>query len=136
MAWVVDTSVLVDVYLADPQFAAASAQCLKNHLPDGLVVCPVSYVELFPACRGKETVLQSFLQQLGVQGHEPWIWADTQKAGTLWNQHVIRKKKALTGKRPLGDVLIGAYAYRFQGLITRNQVDFRNLCPGLTLVSP
>jgi len=136
MAWVVDTSVMVDVYLADPLFAAASAQCLTDHYRDGLIICPISYVELHPACRGKENVLQEFLAQLGVQWQEVWTWTDTQKAGALWHQYAQRKAKGFQAKRPLADVLIGAFSYRFQGLITRNQNDFRRLCPGLILISP
>ena len=41
-----------------------------------------------------------------------------------------------TGKRPIADVLIGAFAMRKGGLITRNEADFRSLYPGLTIFNP
>jgi hypothetical protein len=40
MAWVVDTSVLVDVFENDPQFGRKSAYCLAKYVKEGLVICP------------------------------------------------------------------------------------------------
>jgi len=39
-------------------------------------------------------------------------------------------------KRPVADVLIGGFALRFDGLITRNTDDFRKLFPALRLIRP
>ncbi|MBM3833050.1 MAG: type II toxin-antitoxin system VapC family toxin [Verrucomicrobia bacterium] len=39
-------------------------------------------------------------------------------------------------KRPLADILIGAFALRFDGLLTRNETDFRSVFSQLTIVSP
>jgi predicted nucleic acid-binding protein len=39
-------------------------------------------------------------------------------------------------KRPIADVLIAAFADRFQGIITRNAAHFRNIAPALTIVEP
>ena len=39
-------------------------------------------------------------------------------------------------KRPIADVMIGAYALQKGGLITRNEDDFRSLYPGLTIYNP
>ena len=52
MAWVVDTSVVVDLVTGDPQFEAASTACLQAHLSDGLVISPVTFVELGPCFSG------------------------------------------------------------------------------------
>lgn len=42
----------------------------------------------------------------------------------------------MVAKRPVADVLIAAFAERFQGIITRNATDFRNILPALTVVTP
>jgi predicted nucleic acid-binding protein len=136
MPWVVDTAVLLDVFEGDPQFGLASARCLKRHLTDGLIVSPVSYVEFSPACGGREKVQQAFLLQVGAHWNEPWLWEDTVKAHELWHNHIAVKRSGVRAKRPVGDVLIGAFAHRFQGLITRNSRDFRALCPALKVVTP
>ena len=39
-------------------------------------------------------------------------------------------------KRPIADVMIGAYALQKGGLITRNEDDFRSLYPDLTIYNP
>jgi len=36
----------------------------------------------------------------------------------------------------VADVLIAAFAERFQGIITRNASDFRNILPTLRIVEP
>ena len=136
MAWVVDTVVLLDVFEGDPQFGVPSAQCLKRHLKDGLLVCPISYVEFSPACGGNEKIQQAFLLQAGVHWNEPWLWQDSVKAHELWHDHIAGKRRGVSTKRPIADVLIGAFAHRFQGLITRNSRDFRSLCPALRLATP
>ena len=124
MAWVVDTSVLLDIYSADPTFAQSSADCLARHLADVLVICPVSYIELAPAFAGKVGLQTRFLQEVGVEWPVPWTYADTVAAHQLWNDHIARKRSGMVSKRPVADVLIEAFAQRFQGLITRNPKHF------------
>ena len=136
MAWVVDTSVLIDVFENDPEFGLASARCLEAHAGQGLLICPVTFVEMSPVCDGNETALTTFLTQAGVTWLEPWSWQDTKIAFRLWSACILRKRQTRAGRRPVADVLIGAFASRFQGLITRNRADFRSLCPDLPLVSP
>jgi predicted nucleic acid-binding protein len=136
MAWVVDTSVLIDVFEDDPLFGARSARCLADHLSRGLLICPVSYAEFGPVCAGEESVAQDFLLRAGVNWLEPWTWKDTAQAFRLWHDHVCRKRSGGTVRRPIADILIGAFAYRYEGVLTRNVAEFRRLCPGLKVVSP
>lgn len=124
MAWVVDTSVLLDIRLNDPTFGPASARCLSQYRVDGLVICPVSFVELSPAFRGSVSTQQQFLQQVGVGWAESWQWRDTQAAHDLWAAHVAAKRANREAKRVVADVLIEAFTQRFQGLLTRNPKDF------------
>ena len=127
MAWVVDTSVLLDIRLNDPTFGVASARCLARHYTDGLILCPVTYVEMAPAFRGEHPLQQMFLQQVGVNWLESWNWQDTQTAHKLWADHVTNKRAGHAGKRPVADVLIEAFSLRFQGLITRNPKHFTTI---------
>ena len=124
MAWVVDTSVLLDIHLDDPAFGRSSAECLARQLRDGLVLCPVSFIELSPAFGADGALQQRFLQEAGVNWLEPWIWQDTQAAHRLWALHVARKRTGDAKKRPVADLFIEAFSERFQGLITRNPRDF------------
>ena len=48
----------------------------------------------------------------------------------------MRKRAGRAKKRPIADVLIGAYAMQKGGLITRNEDDFHALFPNLTIFNP
>lgn len=136
MAWVVDTNLLLDVTLDDPRFGAASIDLLRKRRRAGLVACPVTVVEIAPTFDGKADAIQEFLDALGVVGREPWTERDTAVASTAWTRHVTQRRARLAGQRPIADVLIGAFAERFDGLLTRNGADFRALFPGLRIETP
>ena len=102
MPWVVDTFVLIDVLDDDPHFGKTSAACLQNMLHEGLIVAPVSFIELAPAFMGNQ---------------------QKQKIGNI-------------SKRPIADIIIGAFASRFAGIITRNEKDFRTIFPDMEIIVP
>ncbi len=136
MAWVVDTCVLIDVLEADPDFGEASARLLDRKLEEGLLICPVSYVELAPAFGGNALLQDEFLSAAGVNYAEPWTSDDTSKAHHAWGEHLRRRKAKGVVKRPVADILIGAFASRHAGLITRNGRDFLSTFPALRIVDP
>ncbi|MCP5521441.1 MAG: type II toxin-antitoxin system VapC family toxin [Verrucomicrobiales bacterium] len=136
MAWVIDTCLLIDVAEEDPAFGAGSAALIDTHRPAGLMVCPVSYVELAPVFEGHPEAQDEFLYHLGVTWPEAWMVADTVAAHKAWYHHVTARRAGQVRKRPVADVLIGAFASRFDGLLTRNQSDFARLFPGLRTVGP
>ena len=67
---------------------------------------------------------------------EPWTPPDTLAAFTAWHNYVAAKRQGRIAKRPIADVMIGAFATRFQGLLTRNSSDFRELFPALPIIEP
>jgi predicted nucleic acid-binding protein len=136
MAWVVDTCLLLDIGLDDPRFAGKSEQLLESKATDGLVICPITYVELAPAFGGQTKPLEEFLLKLGIEYREDWTWEDTRKANAAWSRQVRRRRAKQTAKRPVADVLIGAFASRFDGLLTRNSADFALLVDTLKIVEP
>ncbi len=136
MTWVVDTAVLIDVLEDDPAFGAASARALDARAEDGLTLCPVTYVELAPAFEGQRALQEEFLTGVGIRFTESWTPEDTLAAFHAWNAHVRRRRRGEGSRRPIADLLIGAFSLRFQGLVTRNPADFRTAFPGLTLHDP
>ena len=108
MAWVVDTSVLLDIRQNDPEFGLAAAECLMRHLPEGLVLSPVTYIESAPEFRGDSALQEEFFQRVGVEWLEPWTHQDAQSAFHLWARYVKKKRTGCAAKRPVADVLIEA----------------------------
>jgi predicted nucleic acid-binding protein len=136
MAWVVDTCLLIDIFGGTHGFATSAADLLARHADDGLVICPMTYAELAPAFAGDRDLQDEFLGGVGAAYHESWRWEDTLRAHAAWYEHVRKKRAGHARKRPLADVLIGAFACRFQGLLTRNPDEFRATFQDLILRLP
>jgi predicted nucleic acid-binding protein len=136
MAWVVDTCVLIDVLEDDPLFGRASASTLDANATDGLIVCPITFAELAPAFEGDSGLQEEFLAGIGADYRQDWSWEDTLQAHEAWNVFVRRRRSGALPKRPLADILIGAFASRRQGLITRNPDDFVKVFPDLAIRVP
>ena len=136
MTWVVDTSVLIDVLEDDPEFGAASARLLDDLAAEGLAICPVTYAELAPAFEGSRALQEEFLAGVGVSFSEDWTRQDTLASFEAWHAHVQRRRGGRGPRRPIADILIGAFARRFQGLVTRNEEHFRPGFPELEIRNP
>ena len=136
MIWVVDTCVVIDLVERDSEFGAVSAAALASKIDDSFVIAPITYVELGPVFDGDRKRQDAFLK-------ESWIDCDftgnkeaVVAAHKAWYEHFLRKRKGEAIKRPIADVMIGAYALQKGGLITRNEDDFRLLYPDLTIYNP
>src|SRR4051794_8893669 len=136
MTWVVDTCVLLDVLEDDPEFGRTSASALESLTEEGLTICPITSVELAPAFEDSASLQDEFLTGVGVDFRQDWRWEDTLRAQEAWNDFIRRRRARIVPKRPLADILIGAFASRYQGLITRNRDDFAAILPGLPIHVP
>ena len=136
MTWIVDTCVVIDLLENDPDFGLRSAQLLEAHLAEGLAICPVTHIELAPAFEGDLAAQNSFLAQAGIHHHFGWTIADTEVAHRAWHHHIADRRAGALPKRPIADLLIGAFAANRRGLITRNPGDFRKNFPSLTILEP
>ena len=134
--WVVDTCVVLDVALNDVNFGATSPRLLQSKLADGLLISPVTFVELAPSFHNQLPELKHFLHRARLNWHELWTQADTEAAFEGWGRYVQLKRQGLSVRRPVADLLIGAFASRFQGLITRNPGDFQPFFPRLQILTP
>ncbi len=134
MSFVVDTCVLLDVALDDPKFGKHSAVTLERYQSRGLVISPLTFIELAPQFDGDLGALQSFCEICGVDYSAGWNAQDTELSARSFALYVEKRRQAKLPKRPVADILIGAFACRFKGLITRNPRDFRPYFPRLKLV--
>ena len=136
MSWVVDTCVLLDIFEGDPEFAESSADALDAHASEGLAIAPVSYVDLAPAFHRNRAAQDEFLAGLGIATDFDGARESILAAHKAWGDHVAQKRAGTVRRRPIADVLIGAFALTKGGLITRNAPDFRSLFPSLRIVEP
>lgn len=136
MSMVVDTCVILDVLERDPSFGLASAEILEKYADEGLIISPVTYIELAPAFLGDESREREFLFEIGIDLQSCIGDEELSLAHSAWNRHIQRKRSGKAAKRPVADVMIGALAQANDGLITRNASDFRSLFPALNIVTP
>jgi len=136
MSLVVDSCVILDVAFDDPTFGQRSAACVEAHLGEGLVACPVTLIEIVPEFGGNLEAVRRFLRQCGIESHQPWCEQDTEQSARGWVTYVRLKRSGRCGKRPLADLLIGGFACRFRGIITRNGDRFRPYFPELAVIEP
>lgn len=136
MAWVVDSCVILDIVLNDPVFAKPSARLLDRLGREGLVLCPVSLVEVTPCFGGEARNVREFADLIGVDHGWDWLQDDTDRAAAAWSRHVSLKRGGHVRRRPVADILIGAFALRAGGLITRNGGHFKSVFPTLSLAEP
>ncbi len=136
MPWVIDSCVLLDVALKDPVHGVSSALFLESKRKDGLTVCPISIIEIAPFFDGNITTVRTFLKVMGAETSAAWMESDTEAAVQGWTRHVRLKRAGEASKRPIADMLIGAFACRHQGLVSRNPDHFRAFFPGLVISTP
>ena len=131
--WVVDTCVIIDITSGDGEFSTKSADAIDAKRAEGLVVAPITYVELAPSFCGDVAKQDSVLSGMGIEfdfaGNRRAVLA----AHKAWHEHVLRKRLGEAVKRPIADVLIGAYALEKGGLITSNEEDFKGIYPNLKI---
>ena len=130
----VDTCILLDIALNDPIHGVTSADTVSRYVDRGVVICPVTFVELAPQFDGELSELRYFLGELGIDYDQAFSGEDRDVAAAAFTRYRASRKNQTSPKRPVADILIGAFACRFDGLLTRNQADFRILFPELELV--
>ncbi len=131
MVTAVDTSVLLDILLDDPKFAATSLNLLESALIDGRVIaCSVVWAELRPLFES-DIELIGKLTEMSVEYDEIGREASL-IAGQIWKEY---RKNGGKKTRVLADFLIGAQALtRADQLLTRDRGYYRTYFKNLTIL--
>lgn len=133
MTTAVDTCVLLDLILDEPQWAARAEDALRGAFEQGrLIVGEVVYAELMPHFHdGKE--LDDALRELGVE-FVPSSVPMAAAAGAAWGEYRNRGGKR---NRVVADFLVAAHAQtNADRLLTRDQRFYAGCLKSLTVVSP
>ena len=133
MITAVDTSVILDVLVDDPHYAAASETALRKARAEGkLVVCECVVAEIVPALTAP-TAMEELLRDWALE-YEPLTKEAAIAAGENFARYLKRGGQA---KRVLPDFLIGAHAEKASDrLLARDRGYLRDYFSSLTLWDP
>lgn len=134
MRTAVDSSVLLDVLVADREFGERSRGALRKAYDRGaLVACDVVWAEVranFP----DDTSFSDALALLGVR-FDPLSAEAARVAGESWRAYCLEVRKQRS--RVVADFLIGAHALRqADALLCRDRGYYRDHFSGLRLIDP
>ena len=133
MITAVDTSVLLDVFKADPTFGPRSRDALRRCIREGrIVACEVVFAEVTCAF-ASGTEARRAMQDLGID-FEPVGLDAAVKAGEAFRAYRVRGGRR---ERVIADFLIGAHAEGCSDrLLTRDRGFHRTYFSALSVLDP
>jgi predicted nucleic acid-binding protein len=129
----VDTSVLLDIFVADPAFGEQSREILRTCTREGrLVACDVVWAEVaasFPSAQSA----QGALGRLGVE----FSGVAAEAASAAGRAFKDYRRRGGNRQRVIPDFLVGAHAQaQADRLLTRDRGFYRTYFHGLEIVDP
>ncbi len=129
----VDSSVLLDVFSADPAHGEASLEALQQCFKEGiLIACEVVWAEIRPRFETEKALL-NVAQKIQL-AFEPISQESAFKAGVIWKEYHTQGGRR---DRMIPDFLVGAHALvQTDRLLSRDRGFYRRYFRGLKIVEP
>jgi predicted nucleic acid-binding protein len=128
-----DTSVLLDIFTADPKHLDGSREALRDSIARGrIIACEVVWAEVGAFFPDPAAALAA-LETIGVD-FSPSDVDTALAAGGAWDDY---RRRGGSRKRVIADFLIGAHSMiRADRLLTRDRGFYRSYFSGLVVLDP
>ena len=132
MTAAVDSSIILDVLLDDPNYAEISMHLLQEYLVKGaVIISPVAFAECAAALKSPSD-FQGVAREMGLI-YKPFTQEACSLAAKSWRQY---RTKGGTKQRILADFLIGAHAQTLAGtLLTRDRGFYKEYFRDLHVIT-
>ena len=133
MRTAVDSSILLDVVVNDPKFAASSESALRIALSSGvLIIGDCVLAEICPTFRPGD--IEQFLHDWAIE-YVPSSRECALLAGEMFERYLSRRARSKAVARGVPDFLIGAHAMSHADrLLTRDRGFYRDYFTDLLLI--
>lgn len=133
MTTVLDSSVLLDVFAADPTRALAGARAIEHARSRGPVIVPTAVWAEVRAFFADDASMERTMEAAELR-HDPGDSTIANRAGALWRDYRSRGGRR---SRIIPDFVIAAHALERGGrLLTRDRGFAREYFTGLELLEP
>ncbi len=136
MRTAIDSSVVLDLLMADPRHAARSEAALRQCASEGaLIVGECVVAEIAPAIGGRGSEVGDLLRDWGVE-FVPATEESAALAGAMFGAYLARRRPS-GPRRVVPDFLIGAHATVLADrLLARDRGYYRDYFKRLVLIEP
>jgi predicted nucleic acid-binding protein len=133
MITAIDTSVLADVFSADPQYGRVSADAMRDSARRGVIIaCDVVFAECAAAFADSDEAAEA-LARARVD-YSPLDSLAALSAGIRWREY---RRRGGSRQRVVADFLVGSHALlAADRLLTRDRGFYRSCFAGLEIFDP
>ena len=136
MKFLVDPQLITDALKGESDEGRRALDLFEAHKADELILAPTSYIVLSPAFMGIRSMLDRFLENIGVRVTKNAPAKVMDAAYSAWSRYQQDNPRIAGGNSVFDQLCIGAYALLYDGILTRQGDLYRKYFESLNVVEP